>query len=79
MEVTGLRGWIASSTTKAIIAESDKAIPLRDRPEYVLFLERVIGKRAMKDLRLPVPNVDLIKPLKKDGETRIYSDVYVYI
>lgn len=72
-------GQLENLGTKAIIAESDKAIPLRDRPEYVLFLERVIGKRAMKDLRLPVPNVDLIKPLKKDGETRIYSDVYVYI
>ena len=72
-------GQLENLGTKAQIAVSDTPIPLRDRPEYVLFLERMIGKRAMKDLRLPVPNVDLIKPLKRNGETRIYSDVYVYL
>ncbi len=72
-------GKLENLGTRAVVSISDQPIALRDRPEYVLFLERVIGKRAMKDLRLPVPNVDLIKPLKKDGEMRIYSDVYVYL
>lgn len=62
-----------------MLSESNTAIKLRERPEYILLLERRIGKRNMKDLRLPVPSVDLIKPMKVDGETKIYSDVYVYL
>lgn len=65
--------------SKVMLSVSDAPIKLKERPEYIMLLERVIGKRNMKDLRLPVPSVDLIKPIKENGQVKIYSDVYVYL
>lgn len=73
------QGRLDSLGNPAKIVISSQPISLRERPEYMLWLERTIGKKQMKDLRLPVPGVDLIKPIARGGETRIYSDAYVYL
>lgn len=73
-------GRLEQIGSPVMVSTSDTAIQLRERPQYILLLERRIGKRVMKDLRLPVPGVDLIKPMSdENGQMKIYSDVYVYL
>ena len=73
-------GILDNLGTRAMISVSEHPVPLRNKPDYVINLERAIGKRNFRELRLPYPNVDLIKPIKNDeGETKIYSDILVYL
>jgi hypothetical protein len=61
--------------------QSETPVPLQDRPTQVLFLARMNGKRSMKEIRLPIPAADRVKPERTpgvDGE-KIYSEVYVYL
>jgi len=45
-----------------------------------LYLERMNGKRSMKEIRLPTPGPDMVKPVKDgDGAYKLYSDVFVYL
>lgn len=61
--------------------QSETAIPLRDRPDQVLFLSRMNGKRPMKEVRLPTPDADRVKPERYPDmeEERILSEIYVYL
>lgn len=66
--------------TPALLAVSDTPIPLAERPQFNLLLERKVGKRPMKEIKLPVPSVDLVRPMKgSDNQMKVYSDVYVYL
>ena len=66
--------------TPALLAISDTPIALSERPQFNLLLERQVGKRPMKDIKLPVPSTDVVRPMKfKDDQIRVYSDVYVYL
>jgi hypothetical protein len=60
--------------------QSETPVPLQDRPTQVLFLARMNGKRSMKEIRLPTPAADRVKPERIPGEgEKIYSEVYVYL
>lgn len=61
--------------------ESEKPIPLKDRPQHILFLSRMNGKRSMKEIRLATPIPDKVKPELVDGTRteKIVSEVYVYL
>lgn len=67
--------------TPALLAVSETPIPLAERPQFNLLLERQVGKRPMKDIKLPVPSTDIVRPLrsKDSNEIKVYSDVYVYL
>jgi hypothetical protein len=39
----------------------------------------VLGQRSMKDMRLPLPSADKVKPVRTEGKEKIYSDVFVYL
>jgi|GEM_PF-2047807 hypothetical protein len=66
--------------TRTIVSESTEPIALKDRPVHVLYLERMNGKRSMKEIRLPTPGPDMVKPVKDgDGAYKLYSDVFVYL
>lgn len=65
--------------TPTVIFESEAPIILKDRPEHVMWVERMNGKRPMKALRLPTPGMDMVKPIHTDKGTKIYSDVFVYL
>lgn len=72
---------LESVGTPAMCSISDRPIALSERPQYNLLLERAIGKRTIKEIKLPVPSIDLIKPIRSapDGEVKVYSDIYVYL
>lgn len=74
-----VEGMVESVGAKAFIAESLRPVELKERPEYTLYVGRVIGQRSMKEIRLPSPNADKVKPIRADGEERIYSDIFVYL
>ena len=61
--------------------QSETPVPLQDRPTQVLFLARMNGKRSMKEIRLPTPAADRVKPERTpDAEDeKIFSEVYVYL
>jgi hypothetical protein len=68
--------------TEMRYCQSETAVPLKDRPEQVLFVSRMNGKRNMKEIRLPTPSGSaMVKPERAPGETeeRIFSEVYVYL
>ncbi len=72
---------LESLGTPALVAVSSTPISLSERPRYNLVLERVVGKKPMKKIKLPVPSIDLVKPIrsKNDGQVKVYSDIYVYL
>jgi hypothetical protein len=73
-------GILETLGTPTIICESESPIAFKERSEYVLFLERVNGKRSMKEIRLPTPAPDMVKPVfTPEKGYRIYSDVFVYL
>jgi hypothetical protein len=60
--------------------QSETPVLLQDRPNQVFFLARMNGKRNMKEIRLPTPAADMVKPERQPGkEEKIISEVYVYI
>ena len=68
--------------TEMRYCQSETPVPLKDRPEQVLFVARMNGKRNMKEIRLPTPSGnEMVKPEKSpgDNEERIFSEVYVYL
>lgn len=68
--------------TEMSYCQSETPVPLKDRPQEVLFVSRMNGKRDMKELRLPTPSgTELVRPERVPGEKeeRIYSEVYVYL
>ena len=61
--------------------QSEMPVQLQDRPVQMLFLARMNGKRSMKEIRLPTPAADRVKPERQpngDGE-KVFSEVYVYL
>lgn len=65
---------------KAFTCETTEPVRLSEKPKHVIWLKRMQGKRPAKDIRLKVPNADMIKPYKtQDGGLKIYSDIYVYL
>jgi hypothetical protein len=72
-------GILDSVGAKAFISESTVPLELKDRPQFTLYLERVLGQRSMKDMRLPLPSADKVKPVRTEGKEKIYSDVFVYL
>lgn len=73
-------GILEQLGTRTIVSESKEPIALKDRPVHVLFLERMNGKRSMKEIRLPTPGPDMVKPVKfADKGYKLYSDVFVYL
>jgi len=67
--------------TPAMCSISDRPIALSERPQFNLLLERSIGKRPIKEIKLPIPGTDVIKPIRSasDGELKVFSDIYVYL
>jgi hypothetical protein len=67
--------------TSIQFCQSETPIQLQDRPKQVLFLARMNGKRSMKEIRLPTPAADRVKPERLPGVEgeKIYSEVYVYL
>jgi hypothetical protein len=62
--------------------ESQVPVALKDRPQQILFVSRMNGKRNMKEIRLPTPSGnEMVKPERgRNGEEqRIFSEVYVYL
>ena len=76
-----VEGRLEQIGTEMSFSQSEKPIPLKDRPQHVLFLSRMNGKRSMKEIRLATPVPDKVKPERVDGERtdRIISEVYVYL
>lgn len=75
-----MEGILERIGTPTVISESLQAIPLKEIPAHILFLERVNGKRSMKEMRLPTPSPDMVKPERAAGDDyKIYSDVFVYL
>jgi hypothetical protein len=73
-------GILEQLGTPTMISESVQPIALKERPDHVLYLERANGKRSMKDVRLPTPGPDMVKPVKvADIGYKMYSDVFVYL
>lgn len=66
--------------TPIVWSESLHPIPLKEIPEQVVLLERMNGKRNMKEIRLPTPSTDMVKPEKSaQNGYKIYSDILVYL
>jgi hypothetical protein len=66
--------------TPALLAVSENPIALAERPKFNLLLERKVGKRPMKDIKLPVPSIDIVRPMRaENNQIKVYSDVYVYL
>jgi hypothetical protein len=61
--------------------QSELPVPLQDRPTQMLFLARMNGKRSMKEIRLPTPSADRVKPERQvvGEEEKVFSEVYVYL
>jgi hypothetical protein len=62
--------------------QSEVPVPLKDRPQQVLYVARLNGKRNMKEIRLPTPSGhEMVRPERVPGqkEEAIYSEVYVYL
>ncbi len=68
--------------TEMHYCESESPIKLKDRPNQVLFVARMNGKRNMKEIRLPTPSgMEMVKPERQpDGkDEKIVSELYVYL
>jgi hypothetical protein len=74
------KGILERIGTPIVWSESLSPIELKEIPERVVLLERMNGKRNMKEIRLPTPSTDMVKPEKSslDGY-KIYSDILVYL
>lgn len=72
---------LAQVGTPIQYCQSETPVELQDRPQQVLFLARMNGKRSMKEIRLPTPAADMVKPERLPGaaEEKIISEVYVYL
>lgn len=63
----------------AILIESKDKIKLEEKPDNYFFLQRKSGNRTLKEIRLPSPSPDMVKPIKEENEYKIYSDIFVYL
>ncbi|MCB9233182.1 MAG: hypothetical protein H6581_16115 [Bacteroidia bacterium] len=63
----------------AIMIESKHQIKLEEKPDNYFFLQRRSGNRTLKEIRLPSPSPDMVKPIKDNDELKIYSDIFVYL
>ncbi|MEM0997914.1 MAG: hypothetical protein AAGN35_12565 [Bacteroidota bacterium] len=72
-------GFVESVGARAFISESTIPLELKDRPQYTLYLDRILGQRNMKEMRLPLPNADMVKPVRSASGEKIYSDIFVYL
>jgi hypothetical protein len=75
-------GILEQVGTEVKFCQSETPIPLKDRPQQILFVSRMNGKRPMKEIRIPTPSgTEMVKPERQPGEAedKIFSEVYVYL
>jgi hypothetical protein len=74
-------GQLEQFGTMMQYSESTTPIALKEKPEHVLYLSRMNGKRSMKEIRLPTASSNMVKPerVNDDLSDRIFSEIYVYL
>lgn len=73
------KGMVANTGDSAVVIKSESPIHLMEKPNYLFYLQRRSGNRILKDVRLPSPRPDIVKPTKENDTFKIYSDIFVYL
>lgn len=67
--------------TKAFSFESNVSLPLKEYSDFHFQLRKKNGNSANKVLvrRLPVPPIDSIKPESRDENSKVFSEIIIYV